>query len=177
MVPYEAFRAAKPVVTTSDSGGPLEVVEDGRNGRVVEPDPASVAEALRELLADEAHVHSGRRSSGSRHGDLGQRDREAARMRLRDRIRFLLLLRRGCRFHLRCSVSFAVLYPLMQWTWVGWIIYGVAIAATIGLRSGCGRDTGCRSSTAPRWGHHLASAAPVARRRVSVLLGSTRAAS
>jgi glycosyltransferase involved in cell wall biosynthesis len=53
MVPYEAFRAAKPVVTTSDAGGPLEVVADGRNGRVVEPDPRSVADALRELLADE----------------------------------------------------------------------------------------------------------------------------
>ena len=58
MVPYEAFRAAKPVVTTSDSGGPLEVVEDGRNGRVVEPDPASVAAALRELLADETTARS-----------------------------------------------------------------------------------------------------------------------
>jgi glycosyltransferase involved in cell wall biosynthesis len=58
MVPYEAFRAAKPVVTTSDAGGPLEVVADGRNGRVVEPDPRSVAAALRELLADEATARS-----------------------------------------------------------------------------------------------------------------------
>jgi glycosyltransferase involved in cell wall biosynthesis len=58
MVPYEAFRAAKPVVTTSDAGGPLEVVVDGRNGRVVEPDPSSVAVALRELLADEASARS-----------------------------------------------------------------------------------------------------------------------
>ena len=58
MVPYEAFRAAKPVVTTSDAGGPLEIVADGRNGRVVEPDPASVAAALRELLADEPLARS-----------------------------------------------------------------------------------------------------------------------
>jgi glycosyltransferase involved in cell wall biosynthesis len=58
MVPYEAFRAAKPVVTTSDAGGPLEVVEDGRNGRVVEPEPARVAAALRELLSDEATARS-----------------------------------------------------------------------------------------------------------------------
>jgi len=58
MVPYEAFRAAKPVVTTSDAGGPLEVVADGRNGRVVEPDPRAVAAALRELLADEATARS-----------------------------------------------------------------------------------------------------------------------
>ena len=40
-------------MTTSDAGGPLEVVADGRNGRVVEPDPRSVAAALRDLLADE----------------------------------------------------------------------------------------------------------------------------
>jgi glycosyltransferase involved in cell wall biosynthesis len=58
MVPYEAFRAAKPVVTTSDAGGPLEVVHDGRSGRVVSPDPASVAAALRELLADEKTARS-----------------------------------------------------------------------------------------------------------------------
>jgi glycosyltransferase involved in cell wall biosynthesis len=58
MVPYEAFRAAKPVVTTSDAGGPLEVVENGRNGRVVEPEPESIASALRELIADEAMARS-----------------------------------------------------------------------------------------------------------------------
>jgi glycosyltransferase involved in cell wall biosynthesis len=58
MVPYEAFRAAKPVVTTTDAGGPLEVVDDRRNGRVVEPDPRSIAAALRELLADETTARS-----------------------------------------------------------------------------------------------------------------------
>jgi glycosyltransferase involved in cell wall biosynthesis len=51
MVPYEAFRAAKPVVTTTDAGGPLELVHDGENGCVVDPDPSSVAAALREFLA------------------------------------------------------------------------------------------------------------------------------
>jgi glycosyltransferase involved in cell wall biosynthesis len=53
MVPFEAFRAARPVVTTTDAGGPLEVVHDGRTGVVVEPEPAAIARALRELLADE----------------------------------------------------------------------------------------------------------------------------
>ena len=52
-VPYEAFLAEKPVVTTRDAGGPLEVVEDRVTGRVVEPEPAAIAPALRELLADE----------------------------------------------------------------------------------------------------------------------------
>jgi glycosyltransferase involved in cell wall biosynthesis len=44
-VPYEAFLSQKPVVTTRDAGGPLEVVVDGENGLVCEPVPAAVAEA------------------------------------------------------------------------------------------------------------------------------------
>ena len=32
MVPYEAFLSEKPVLTTTDAGGPLEVVADGRTG-------------------------------------------------------------------------------------------------------------------------------------------------
>ena len=36
-------------------------------------------------------------------------------------------------FHVVLGVFLAVLYPLMQWTWIGWIIYGVGIAATIGV--------------------------------------------
>ena len=32
MVPYEAFLSEKPVLTTTDAGGPLEVVTDGRTG-------------------------------------------------------------------------------------------------------------------------------------------------
>ena len=37
MVPYEAFLSEKPVLTTTDAGGPLEVVTDGRTGRVTAP--------------------------------------------------------------------------------------------------------------------------------------------
>jgi glycosyltransferase involved in cell wall biosynthesis len=46
MVPFEAFRAAKPVVTTTDAGGPLDVVHDRETGRVVEPTVDAVAGAL-----------------------------------------------------------------------------------------------------------------------------------
>jgi glycosyltransferase involved in cell wall biosynthesis len=56
MVPYEAFLADKPVVTTVDAGGPLEVVADRETGIVCEPRAAAVADAcvwLREHL-DEA---------------------------------------------------------------------------------------------------------------------------
>ena len=56
MVPYEAFLSAKPVVTTTDAGGPLEVVRDRETGVVVAPEPASLAEACTYLSAhvDEA---------------------------------------------------------------------------------------------------------------------------
>ena len=49
MGPYEAFLSEKPVLTTIDAGGPLDVVHDGRTGLVVEPEPAAVAAALRWL--------------------------------------------------------------------------------------------------------------------------------
>ena len=45
MVPFEAFLAEKPVVTTTDAGGPLEVVADRRTGIVCEPRPAALAQA------------------------------------------------------------------------------------------------------------------------------------
>jgi glycosyltransferase involved in cell wall biosynthesis len=44
-VPYEAFLSEKPVLTTSDAGGPLEVVADGRTGLVVSPDAVELARA------------------------------------------------------------------------------------------------------------------------------------
>jgi glycosyltransferase involved in cell wall biosynthesis len=49
MVPYEAFLSGKPVVTTTDAGGPLEVVHDGETGVVVAPDPAEIARAVTSL--------------------------------------------------------------------------------------------------------------------------------
>jgi glycosyltransferase involved in cell wall biosynthesis len=45
MVPYEAFLSEKPVVTTTDAGGPLEVVADRKTGLVCEPRAAALAEA------------------------------------------------------------------------------------------------------------------------------------
>ncbi len=45
-VTLEAFLARKPVITTTDAGGPLEFVEDGVNGLVAAPSPAAVADAI-----------------------------------------------------------------------------------------------------------------------------------
>jgi glycosyltransferase involved in cell wall biosynthesis len=46
MVPYEAFLAEKPVVTTTDAGGPLEIVGDRETGLVCEPTALAVAQAF-----------------------------------------------------------------------------------------------------------------------------------
>jgi glycosyltransferase involved in cell wall biosynthesis len=56
MVPYEAFLSGKPVVTTHDAGGPLEVVHDHSTGLVVSPEPVEIAQACSYLTehVDEA---------------------------------------------------------------------------------------------------------------------------
>jgi glycosyltransferase involved in cell wall biosynthesis len=46
MVPYEAFLSERPVLTTTDAGGPLEVVLDGRTGLVREPSSRALAEGI-----------------------------------------------------------------------------------------------------------------------------------
>ena len=56
MGPYESLLSEKPVITTTDAGGPLDVVADRSTGLVVRPDPAEIAQAaawLREHV-DEA---------------------------------------------------------------------------------------------------------------------------
>jgi glycosyltransferase involved in cell wall biosynthesis len=50
-VTLEAMLAAKPVITCSDSGGPMEFVRHRENGLVVEPSPQALADALDELWA------------------------------------------------------------------------------------------------------------------------------
>jgi glycosyltransferase involved in cell wall biosynthesis len=49
MVPYEAFLAEKPVVTTTDAGSPLDVVADRQTGLVAAPQAAALADAFRYL--------------------------------------------------------------------------------------------------------------------------------
>jgi glycosyltransferase involved in cell wall biosynthesis len=51
-VTTEAFAASKAVLTCTDSGGPLEFVQDGVNGLVLEPDPQALAVALDALARD-----------------------------------------------------------------------------------------------------------------------------
>ncbi len=56
LVTLEAFLAARPVVTATDSGGTLEFVEDGVTGRVVAPTPDALGDAVAALHADRARA-------------------------------------------------------------------------------------------------------------------------
>ena len=69
-VTLEAFHSGKPVITLSDCGGPLEVIEHGVNGLVAEPEPRALAEAMNRLWAD--------RPAGKRMGDVRQQDAQPA---------------------------------------------------------------------------------------------------
>jgi len=48
-VTLEAMLSSKPVITCTDSGGPLEFVEDHVTGRIVPPDAKALAEVIDEL--------------------------------------------------------------------------------------------------------------------------------
>lgn len=53
----EASHSSKALLTTSDSGGVLELVTDGVNGLVAEPDPEAIAEAMDRLYRDREATH------------------------------------------------------------------------------------------------------------------------
>jgi glycosyltransferase involved in cell wall biosynthesis len=53
-VTAEAFASGKPVITTTDSGGPAELVVDGTNGRIVAPTAAALGEAIAAVMTDPA---------------------------------------------------------------------------------------------------------------------------
>lgn len=51
-VTLEAMLASKPVITCTDSGGPLEFVRAGETGLIAEPTPEKLAQALDQLWQD-----------------------------------------------------------------------------------------------------------------------------
>ena len=51
-VTLEAFLAAKPVITATDSGGPLEFVYDGKNGFVCASNPTALSAAINRIAND-----------------------------------------------------------------------------------------------------------------------------
>jgi glycosyltransferase involved in cell wall biosynthesis len=57
----EAAHAQKAILTTTDSGGVLELIEHGVNGLIAEPDPVAIADALDALYRDrDATIRMGR---------------------------------------------------------------------------------------------------------------------
>jgi glycosyltransferase involved in cell wall biosynthesis len=65
-VTTEAFASGKPVVTTTDSGGPSEFVRDGENGYVTAPAPAPLAAAIAAVMGEAA--------AAERMGQQGRQD-------------------------------------------------------------------------------------------------------
>jgi glycosyltransferase involved in cell wall biosynthesis len=66
-ITLEAMLAGKPVITTRDSGGPMELVKDGETGIVAEPDPESLAAAFRRVYQEREWARA-----------IGRRGRERA---------------------------------------------------------------------------------------------------
>ncbi|MBW2185840.1 MAG: glycosyltransferase family 4 protein [Deltaproteobacteria bacterium] len=62
-ITLEAMLSSKPIITCTDSGGPLEFVVDGENGYVVPPDPLEIAEKIDQLVANKQRaIDMGRNS-------------------------------------------------------------------------------------------------------------------
>lgn len=57
-VTLEAMLSAKPVITCSDSGGPLEFVVDGATGYVTDPSPEAIAARVNKLASNRAHARA-----------------------------------------------------------------------------------------------------------------------
>lgn len=67
----EASLAGKPVLTTTDSGGVLELVENGRNGYVCAPSPEALAQALDKFFDDRLATARMGQAARRRLDDLG----------------------------------------------------------------------------------------------------------
>lgn len=70
-VTLEAMLSGKPVITCSDSGGPLEFVVDGETGYVAEPSPAAIAACVNKLAADRAHARTLGQAGRARYSNFG----------------------------------------------------------------------------------------------------------
>jgi glycosyltransferase involved in cell wall biosynthesis len=51
-ITVEAMLSGKPVITTTDSGGPTELIEDGVHGLIAEPEPAAIGAAIDRLAGN-----------------------------------------------------------------------------------------------------------------------------
>lgn len=70
-VTLEAMLAAKPVITCTDSGGPLEFVENGYTGEITEPNAKAVAAVVDRLATDPTRAARLGKSARERYLSLG----------------------------------------------------------------------------------------------------------
>jgi glycosyltransferase involved in cell wall biosynthesis len=66
----EASHAEKPILTTTDSGGVLELVQDGYNGYIAEPTPESLAIAMDKLYRERSTTEAMGKNAKQRLVDL-----------------------------------------------------------------------------------------------------------
>lgn len=52
----ESFYSSKPVITCTDSGGTLEIIENDFNGFVCQPDPKAIAQAMDKLMKNKSNT-------------------------------------------------------------------------------------------------------------------------
>jgi glycosyltransferase involved in cell wall biosynthesis len=57
-ITLEAMLSSRPVITCTDSGGPLEFVRDGQTGYVTHPTPEALAAAMDQLWEDRPQAKS-----------------------------------------------------------------------------------------------------------------------
>lgn len=69
-VTLEAMLSGKPVVTCTDSGGPLEFVVDGETGLICAPEPEAIAVAFESLTADPAKAAELGRAGRARYDSM-----------------------------------------------------------------------------------------------------------
>lgn len=70
-VTLEAMLSEKPVITCTDSGGPLEFVVDGETGLITEPEPEALALAMDELWANRSRARALGEAGRERYEKLG----------------------------------------------------------------------------------------------------------
>jgi glycosyltransferase involved in cell wall biosynthesis len=69
-VSLEAMLSSKPLITCTDSGGPLEFVEPGVTGLVADPTPDSLAEAMDTLWENRARAQEMGRAAREHYADM-----------------------------------------------------------------------------------------------------------
>ena len=69
-IALEAMLAAKPVITVTDAGGPMEFIKNGAEGLVTAPDPVALGAAFDRLMEDPAEAERMGMAGYARYNEL-----------------------------------------------------------------------------------------------------------